>query len=106
MVSRLIKVVGYAWSMRISAFLILFLLVIVNLTVKTRLPPSPKTHRMSKKTLLQPLKEIPMILVVLGFFFLTFGVFVPINYLVVQATKVGMSSNLAQYLAPILNAAR
>lgn len=106
MVSRLIKLVGYAWSMRISAFLILFLLVIVNLTVKTRLPPSRQTQKISKTTLLHPLKEIPMINVVLGFFFLTFGVFVPINYLVVQATKVGMSNSLAQYLAPILNAAR
>lgn len=92
--------------MRISAFLILFLLVIVNLTVKTRLPPSRQTQKISKTTLLHPLKEIPMINVVLGFFFLTFGVFVPINYLVVQATKVGMSNSLAQYLAPILNAAR
>lgn len=105
MVSRLIKLVGFAWSMRISAFLILFLLIVTNLTVKTRLSLSPRTHKMSKATLLQPLKELPMIFVVLGFFFLTFGVFVPINYLVVQATKVGMSSNLAQYLAPILNAA-
>lgn len=106
MVNQLIKSVGYAWAMRISAFLILFLLVIANLTVKTRVPPSPSLQQMSKKTLLQPLKEVPMILLVLGFFFLTFGVFVPIDYIVVQATSNGMSNNLAQYLVTILNAAR
>jgi MFS family permease len=42
MINRLIREVGYAWSMRTGAFIILFLLVIANLTVKTRLPPSPQ----------------------------------------------------------------
>lgn len=31
----------------------------------------------------------------IGFVFLEFGIFIPINYLVVQAADAGMSSNLA-----------
>lgn len=104
MISRLIGTVGYAWSMRISAFLLLFLLVIVNLTVKSRVPPQPQP--MSKAMLLQPLREVPMILLLLGFFFLTFGVFIPIDYVVIQAIDEGMSKDLAQYLIAMLNAAR
>ncbi|RDW91653.1 hypothetical protein BP5796_02818 [Coleophoma crateriformis] len=103
MVSQLIRRVGYAWSMRISAFLILVLLVIVNLTVKSRVPPQPQ--HMSRGTLLQPFREVPMVLLLVGFFFLTFGVFIPINYLVIQAIDEGMSDSLAQYLIALLNAA-
>lgn len=47
-----------------------------------------------------------MVLVILGFVFLTFGIFIPIDYLVVQAMSTGMSSYLAQYLVSMLNAAR
>lgn len=47
-----------------------------------------------------------MMLVILGFVFLTFGIFIPIDYLVGQAMSAGMSSYLAQYLVSMLNAAR
>lgn len=104
MVSQLIGKVGYAWAMRISGFLILFLLTIVNLTVRSRVPPQPQ--QVSRETLLQPFREVPMVLLLLGFFFLTFGVFIPINYIVIQARDDGMSNYLAQYLIALLNAAR
>ncbi|KIN03225.1 hypothetical protein OIDMADRAFT_102909 [Oidiodendron maius Zn] len=103
MISQLIRRVGYAWSMRISAFLLLFLLTIVNLTVKSRAPS--QRQKISKDTLLQPFREVPMVLLLLGFFFLTFGVFIPINYIVIQAIDDGMSNDLAQYLTALLNAA-
>ena len=104
MVSRLITEVGYGWAMRTAAFLILALLTITLLTVKSRVPPKPQS--MSKETLLRPFTEVKMLLVILGFVFLTFGVFIPINYLVVQAMQAGMSAYLAQYLVAMLNAAR
>jgi hypothetical protein len=47
-----------------------------------------------------------MLLIFTGFLLLTFGIFIPINYLVIQAMDAGMSYALAQYLVPILNAAR
>jgi MFS transporter, MCT family, aspergillic acid transporter len=104
MISQLIRRVGYAWSMRISAFLLLFLLTIVNLTVKSRVPS--QRQKISRGTILQPFREVPMILLLLGFFFLTFGVFIPINYIIIQAIDDGMSNDLAQYLTALLNAAR
>jgi MFS family permease len=104
MVSRLINEVGYGWAMRVAAFLILALLTIAVLTVRAQVPP--KKQNLDKQSLVRPFTEIKMILVVLGFMLMTFGIFIPINYLVVQAMDAGMSYNLAQYLVPMLNAAR
>ncbi|KAJ5987253.1 monocarboxylate transporter [Penicillium sp. IBT 35674x] len=103
MVSRLIDEIGYSWAMRVAAFLILFLLAITVLTVRSRVPPRPRA--MNSETLLRPFKEVKMVLLILGFVFLTFGIFIPIDYLVVQAMSAGMSSYLAQYLVSMLNAA-
>ncbi|KAH8651177.1 major facilitator superfamily domain-containing protein [Xylariales sp. PMI_506] len=103
MVSRLINAVGYSWSMRICAFLILALLVIANLTVKARHPPRPQP--ISRAQLIQPFKEPGYVLLTAGFFFLTYGIFVPLNYLPLQAISAGMSPSLVEYLVPILNAA-
>ena len=104
MVDHLIRKVGYGWALRISGFLILFLLIIANLTVKCRVPPTRQP--LSKEDLLRPLGELGIVLVIAGFGLMTFGFFIPINYLVVQATAGGMSPTLSQYLLPILNAAR
>ncbi|KAJ5729095.1 monocarboxylate transporter [Penicillium malachiteum] len=103
MVSKLMDKVGYGWTMRTAAFMILALLVVANLTVRSRVPPKPRT--MSKETLLKPFREIKMLLVIGGFLCLTFGIFVPINYLVVEAMEAGMSTYLANYLVAMLNAA-
>ena len=104
MIDKLIAEVGYGWAMRISAFLILFLLVIANLTIRSSLPPN--TRSLSRDGLLQPFRETKMVLVIAGFVLLTFGVFVPIDYLAVEAISKGMSPDLAQYLIAILNAGR
>ena len=104
MISRLIPEVGFGWSMRIGAFMILALLIIANATIKTRLPPSPK--KLTKQILLAPFFELKAMLLFIGFMFMTFGVFIPINYVEVEALHQGMGPNLAQYLIPILNAAR
>lgn len=37
LVTKLIPQIGFAWTMRVSAFLILFMLILANLTVKSRL---------------------------------------------------------------------
>ncbi|KZL71919.1 major facilitator superfamily transporter [Colletotrichum tofieldiae] len=102
MVTRLIKSVGYGWSMRICAFMILGLLIVANLTVKAIHPPRPQ--KLTRKQLLRPFKEFEFVCVVVGFFLFTYGIFVPINYIQVQALEAGMDPNLAQYLVPMLNA--
>ena len=42
MVSRLVVEVGFGWTMRICAFLILALLIVANLFIKSRIPPHPR----------------------------------------------------------------
>ncbi|KAF1816712.1 putative monocarboxylate permease [Eremomyces bilateralis CBS 781.70] len=105
MVQRLLPLVGFGWTMRIAAFIILFLLVIANLTVRSRLPPHPQPFRVMD--FIEPLKEVPFAISVFGFFLFFLGMFLPINYLIVQASQapINMSLSLAGYLVSILNAA-
>ena len=104
MISRLIPSVGYGWTMRISAFLILFLLILAGLTVKSRFPPNPQP--VTRKQLIAPFHEPVFLALNTGLCLFTFGMFVPINYLVVEAISSGMSLYLAHYLVAIFNAAR
>ncbi|KAK1590515.1 major facilitator superfamily transporter [Colletotrichum navitas] len=102
MVTRVIKSLGFPWAMRICAFIILALLIIANLTIKAFHPPRPQ--KFSRGQLLSPLKEFEFACVVIGFFLFTYGIFVPINYIQVQALAAGMDPDLAQYLISMLNA--
>lgn len=92
MVAKLIPQVGFAWTMRICAFLILGLLIIGNLTIRPRFPPNPKS--MSRQDLIDPLTDIKFIFVCVGILFLTFGIFIPINYVTVEALSMGVASSL------------
>lgn len=103
MVTHLIRLVGFGWAMRTCAFVNLFLLAIANVTVRCFQPPVPK--KITGAQLAKPFREIDYLLVMAGFFCLTYGVFVPLNYLPVQAASTGMDPNLVQYLLPILNGA-
>lgn len=104
MLRRLILGVGFGWAMRITAFLILFLMIIANLTVKSRLPPKGATPwRLGDFT--RHFLELPYTLLVIASFLFFFGMFLPFNYLPVYGLHHGMSANLSNYLIAILNAA-
>ncbi|KAF4630597.1 hypothetical protein G7Y89_g7545 [Cudoniella acicularis] len=102
MVSKLIPQIGFPWTMRAAAFMILGMLIIANLTVKSRLTPKPK--KVDVMEFIRPLKEPAFALVCLGAFMFFFGTFLPFNYIILQAQKDGMSANLSLYLISILNA--
>lgn len=105
MIERLIRSVGFGWALRAAAFLILGLLLVANLTIRSRLPPAPQN--LGSDALIQPFKAVDMMLLVGGFVLLTFGIFIPINFLIVEGIATGgVSPDLAQYLIPILNAGR
>jgi nitrate/nitrite transporter NarK len=89
--------------MRIAAFLILALMIFANLTVKSRIPPFPKPWNIKEFVL--PLREVTFDFVSFGSFLFFMGMFLPINYIILEATYYGMSPSLAQYLVSILNAA-
>jgi MFS family permease len=103
MVTRLVPQIGFAWTMRTCAFLILGLLIVGNLTIKSRFKPVKKPF--SAYEFVAPLKEKPFALLNAGAFFGFIGLFIPISYIVVQAGSIGMSVGLQGYLVPILNAA-
>jgi hypothetical protein len=103
MVERLVHQIGFGWAMRSTAFLILGLLVIGNLTLKTRLKPQPKPFRFID--FVTPFAEKPFLLLTISSFFIYVGGFLPFNFLISQAKADGMSPALAGYLVPIINAA-
>ncbi|CAK7228495.1 hypothetical protein SBRCBS47491_006922 [Sporothrix bragantina] len=103
-VGRLVNEIGFGWTMRVCAFMILALLVVTNLTVTCRLPPVKKPFSLHE--FIAPLSERAYALLALGSFVGYIGLFVPISYIVVQATEeAGMSAGLAAYIVPILNGA-
>ncbi|RDW63988.1 hypothetical protein BP5796_10490 [Coleophoma crateriformis] len=103
MIQRLIPRVGFPWAMRIAAFLVLGLLIIANLTVKSRLPHTPK--KLQFMAFIKPFSEPAFTLMCTGSFLFVFGLFLPFNFITLQAQSIGMSSHLSGYLIPILNAA-
>lgn len=103
MISHLVPEVGFGWSMRIAAFIILALLVVANFTVRSRLSPKPKPLVITD--FFSPFKELPFALTALACWLFFIGMFLPLNYLIVQArTQAHMSYRLSSYLIPILNA--
>lgn len=102
--SHLIQEVGFGWSMRISSFIILILLVTANVTVRAFNKPRP--HLLSLRQAIRPFRETPFLLLFTGLVLFTFGFYVPINYISVEAAASGMSQSVVQYLVAILNGAR
>ncbi|KAI5814878.1 major facilitator superfamily domain-containing protein [Pyronema omphalodes] len=104
MIRRLIILVGFGWSMRITAFLILGMMIIANLTLKSRLQPKGSTPwRITDFT--RQFRDLPYCLLVAASFLFFFGMFLPFNFLPLYGQKHGMSPDLSNYLISILNAA-
>lgn len=82
LVSRLIPRIGFGWTMRVCAFLILGMVSIANFTVKSRLKPNPKPLVFMQ--FVRPLKEPAFGILCLASFLFFFGMFLPFNYLIVQ----------------------
>lgn len=78
--------------------------IIANLTVTSRNKPTPRKATFSE--FVAPLKEIAFTLTTIGSFCFFLGLFLPFNYIIIQAQIEGMSAYLASYLLAILNAVR
>ncbi|THZ73711.1 monocarboxylate permease-like protein [Aureobasidium pullulans] len=103
MVKYLLPEVGFGWTMRICAFLILALWLITMATITSNLPHGGRKFEISDYT--RPFTEAKF-LILLGFcYFLYWGLFVPFNYLVISSVGYGMSLNMAFNLIPIMNGA-
>lgn len=69
MVTRLIRDVGFGWAMRVCAFLILFLLIVANVTIRAYHPPQPR--KLNRALLRKPFAEPEFVLLIIGLFFFT-----------------------------------
>ncbi|KAB8227597.1 major facilitator superfamily domain-containing protein [Aspergillus alliaceus] len=96
-ISKLIPTVGFSWTMRVSAYMILFLLILANLTIKSRVPPNP--CKLFKETLARPFHEFKAVLLIVGFFILTFSIFVPMYYLVSHLVAILNAGSLFSCLS-------
>ena len=90
--------------MRAVAFMLFGLLLIANVTVKSRLPHKPRPWKVMDFVV--PLSEPKFLFLALGSFFFFWGLFLPINFIVLFAERNGMSESLSNYQLPILNAGR
>ncbi|KAF1973027.1 MFS general substrate transporter [Bimuria novae-zelandiae CBS 107.79] len=103
MASHLIPQIGFGWTMRTFAFIILGLMLIAFATVKSRLPP--KTRAFKLHVFVDPFKDLRFTMMVIASFLYFLGLFIPINFIQVEAMANGMSVRLSSYLLSILNAA-
>jgi MFS transporter, MCT family, aspergillic acid transporter len=100
-VNRLIDTVGFGWTMRVCAFVILALMIFAIWAVKVPARPMKKSfNRGMVKRAVQP----AFLSLVAAFFFFSFGGLLPLLYVTEVAVAGGMSVSLSQYLVSILNA--
>lgn len=100
---HLLNSLGFGWAIRVCTFINLALLVIALPTVTSRLPPTPKP--VSVMDHIRPIKEGPFLMLSGGCALFYLGMYLPFNYIIVQAEYEGMSAGLAGYLISILNGA-
>ncbi|KAL2832990.1 major facilitator superfamily domain-containing protein [Aspergillus cavernicola] len=91
---------GFGWTVRVVAFVILPFMGFSCIAIKSRVPPR-KTHFF----LLGPYKQPRFIMLFTALFFMFVGMFTPMFYLTTYATTQGMGTTLAGYLLALVNAA-
>ena len=82
MVSKLIPKIGFPWTMRAAAFMLLGMLIIANFTVKSRLAPRPRKWEVMEY--IRPLTEPAFALLCIASFMFFFGTFLPFNFIILQ----------------------
>lgn len=104
LINKILPKVGFGWSMRIAGFMILGLLLVANLTIRARTPPSKRVGGIGDY--LEPFKDLAFNITSFAALLFAFGLFVPINFLIAEAQAHGMSEDMSVYCLVILNAAR
>ncbi|PYI33375.1 MFS general substrate transporter [Aspergillus indologenus CBS 114.80] len=101
MVNHLLASIGFAWTMRACAFLILGLLLVTCTLISSNATHSPKEFKLSHY--LRPLKEVNFLLMCIASFFMYWGMFVPYVFMVISSIHYGMSVTMGYNLIPIQN---
>ncbi|KAE9390435.1 MFS general substrate transporter [Gymnopus androsaceus JB14] len=99
-VRKLIPIVGFPWTMRIIALILLCCLVIPNLTLATHLSPKPHSGLFDFASFKKP----PFAAYGLTVLFAFIGVDTVLTYIDISAVSAGLSSDMSFYLVSIANA--
>lgn len=91
---------GFGWSVRISGFVMIPVMIVSVLVIKTRLPP-----RTTNFVVWGAFKVPCFDILIFATFCMYMGIFTPLFYLPTYATEHGMSTELASYMIAILNGA-
>ncbi|KAI0389301.1 MFS general substrate transporter [Xylariaceae sp. FL0594] len=100
--AKLIPRIGFPWTIRSLGFIVLVFCGAACSTVKSRLPPRKKPIVVA--ALVKPFRDIRYSLVVAASFFVFWGLYLPFNFINLQAQQQGVSPDLVPYILPILNA--
>ena len=103
MISSLFTSAGFAWATRALGFVFLFLLIIANLLIRSRLPGKP----ISRRNLLPDpriFKDKTFAVMTAALFLIEWGLFCGLSYLTSFALSAGIRPTLAYQLLSILNA--
>lgn len=103
MLQQLFPRVGWAWAIRIMAFIFLFLVIIANLLIRSRLPPKPGGSVWPDFRIF---RQLDFALTTAGVFCMEWGLFIPLTYLSTWAIDTGVgNAAFAFQLLAILNGA-
>jgi MFS family permease len=95
--------IGFAWSTRVIALISFVLLIVANLCIRSRLPPRRAT-RANIMPDFRIFRDPVFSLTTLGVFFIEWGLFVPLTYLISYSIEAGVSETFAYQLIAIFNA--
>lgn len=102
MLQNLFPQVGWGWATRVQGFIFLILLIVANLLIRSRLPPTPGGSILPDFRIF---RQPAFTLVTVGTYFLEWGLFVPITYLNSYALNSGaFDSTFAYQIIAIFNA--
>jgi MFS family permease len=105
---ELLPNVGFGWSCRILAFIMLGLAIPSNLFIKTRLPPARGPDGRPKVQSVWPdfsvFKDARFAFASIGIFFMEWGLFIPLTYIVSYAAANGQDATESYLLLSYLNA--
>lgn len=102
MLQSLFPKIGWSWATRILGFIFIALLLIANLTIRSRLPPKPGGSVLPDFKIF---RDPAFLLCTIGTFFLEYGLFVPITYLISFTLHSGATNDAFAYqIIAIFNA--
>lgn len=101
---ELLPTIGFNWSSRVLALIMLGLAIPANLFIKTRLPPARGEKVQSVWPDFSVFKDARFACAALGVFFMEWGLFVPLTYIVSYAVDHGQDATESYLLLSYLNA--